>query len=332
MVNNLNPPQVKQPWASPTDDIIDALDVNLGEGLTGEEVKRRQEKFGKNRLQTEEEKSVLEIVTNQFKNIIIVLLAVAAVLSLIFRDVIDSLAIVVVILINALIGFFTELQAIHSMEALRELTQVTANVRRGGSVTEINAKEIVPRDILVLNGGDVITADARLIETSRLRINESALTGGSLPVDKQTEPLIEETPLAERSNMGFKGTSVARGSGEAVVVTTGMETELGNISSLVQSAEEEATPLQHRLDELGRKLIFVTLAMTAVVAVSGWIAGRDLRLMIETAIVLAVASIPEGPPIVATITLARGMQRMAKANPINTEAVIMTPKTAIEVQ
>ena len=337
MVNNSNLSQVKQPWASPTDDVIDALIVNPEEGLTKEEIKRRQEKFGKNQLKKEGGESVLEIAADQFKSIIILLLAVAAVLSLIFGDVIDSLAIVVVILINALIGFFTELQAVRSMEALRELTQVTANVRRGGIVTEINAKEIVPGDILVLNGGDVITADARLIETSKLRINESALTGESLPVDKKKDPLPEDTILAERTNMAFKGTSVVRGSGEAVVITTGMKTELGNISSLVQSAQEESTPLQNRLDELGQKLIIVTLALAAFVAVSGRIAGRDLRLMIETAIALAVASIPEGLPIVATITLARGMQRMANQNALinklasvetlGATSVIITDKT-----
>ncbi len=329
--------QTKKPWSSSTDAIKEALDVNPEQGLTQAEVAQRQEEFGKNQLQTEEEKTLLEIAADQFKSIIIILLVVAAVLSLIFGEVVDSLAIVVVILINALIGFFTELQAVRSMEALRELTQVTANVRRDGSVTEINAKEIVPGDVLVLNGGDVITADSRLVKSSKLRINESALTGESLPVDKQTEPLPEETSLAERNNMVFKGTSVARGSGEAVVITTGMETELGNISSLVQSAEEEATPLQNRLDELGRKLIFVTLGLAAVVALAGWIAGRDLRLMIETAIALAVASIPEGLPIVATITLARGMQRMAKQNALinklssvetlGATSVIITDKT-----
>jgi Ca2+-transporting ATPase len=151
-----------------------------------------------------------------------------------------------------------------------------------------------------------------LIEASKLRVNEASLTGESLPVDKNTEEISGDTPLAERMNMIFKGTAVARGSGEAVVVQTGMETELGNISSLVQEAEEEVTPIEKRLDGLGRKLIYVTLGLAVFVAISGWVSGRDLRLMFETAIALAVASIPEGLPIVATIALARGMQRMAE--------------------
>jgi Ca2+-transporting ATPase len=147
-----------------------------------------------------------------------------------------------------------------------------------------------------------------------MRVNEASLTGESLAVDKNTEPIPEDTPLAERSNMVYKGTSVARGTGEGVVVSIGMDTELGNITSLVQKAEEEVTPLEERLDALGRKLIWVTLGLSAVIALSGWASGRDLRLMIETAIALAVASIPEGLPIVATVALARGMHRMAKKN------------------
>jgi len=302
------------PWTSTKEEVVKIMDVDPEKGLSGEEIKNRQDLFGKNRLQTEEEKSILQIALDQFKSLIVLLLGVSAVISLIFGDYIEALAIGAVILINAAIGFFTEFQAVRSMEALRELTQVKSKVRRDGEVIEVNARDIVPGDILVLNGGDVITADARIIKESKLRINEAALTGESLPVAKNIDPLSEETPLAERKNMAYKGTAVARGSAEAIVVTTGMETELGNISSLVQKAEEEATPLQKRLDKLGKNLIWVTLGLAAIVTTAGWISGRDLRLMIETAIALAVASIPEGLPIVATIALARGMQRMAHQN------------------
>jgi len=314
MANNSSKEQTKKPWTVSKDSIIESFEVDPDQGLTDDEVKQRLQEYGKNQLQTEEERSALEIAVDQFKSLIILLLAVSALLSFLFGDIVEGFAIVAVILINAAIGFFTELRAIRSMEALKELTQVTAKVRREGSKREINAQEIVPGDILILSGGDVVTADARLIEKSKLRVNESALTGESLPVNKQLESLSEDTPLADRTNMVFKGTAVARGSGEAVVVQTGMETELGNISSLVQEAEEEVTPLQKRLDALGRNLIWVTLGLAALVALSGWVSGRDLRLMIETAIALAVASIPEGLPIVATIALARGMQRMAKKN------------------
>ncbi len=314
MTENAEKFQIERPWTSSIEDVIEIMDVNKENGLTDDEVNSRREIFGENRLQEHEERSVLEIALEQFKSVIVLLLAVSAVLSFIFGDYVEALAIAAVIVINAAIGFFTELQAVRSMEALRELTQVKSKVRRDGEVIEINAREIVPGDVLVLNGGDVITADARIISESKLKINEAALTGESLPVEKQTEPLSEDTPLAERKNMAYKGTAVARGSAEVVVVTTGMETELGNISSLVEEAEEEVTPLQKRLDDLGKNLIWVTLGLAVIVALAGWISGRDLRLMIETAIALAVASIPEGLPIVATIALARGMQRMAKQN------------------
>lgn len=337
MDNNPTKDQMTKPWTVSKEEIIDSFEVDPDQGLNEEDVKKQREKFGKNKLQTEKERSALEIAADQFKSLIILLLAVSALLSFLFGDIVEGFAIVAVILINAAIGFFTELRAVRSMEALKELTKVTAKVRREGSKQEINAQEIVPGDILVLSGGDVVTADARLIEKSKLRVNESALTGESLPVEKVLESLPEDTPLADRSNMVFKGTAVARGSGEAVVVQTGMETELGNISSLVQKAEEEVTPLQKRLDALGRNLIWVTLGLAALVAISGWLSGRDLRLMIETSIALAVASIPEGLPIVATIALARGMQRMAKKNALinklssvetlGATSVIITDKT-----
>jgi len=314
MTENVEKFQVDSPWTSSIDEVIDGMKVNPEKGLTEDEVKNRRDIFGENRLQEHEQRSILEIAFDQFKSLIILLLAVSAAISFLFGDFVEGLAIVAVIMINAAIGFFTELQAVRSMEALRELTQVKSKVRRNGEVIEINAREIVPGDVLILKGGDVITADARIINESKLKINEAALTGESLPVEKQLEPLSEDTPLAERKNMAYKGTAVARGSAEGIVVTTGMKTELGNISSLVEEAEEEVTPLQKRLDDLGENLIWVTLGLAVIVALAGWISGRDLRLMIETAIALAVASIPEGLPIVATIALARGMQRMAKQN------------------
>ncbi len=305
---------IAKPWMKSKINVLDQLAVDPEKGLTDGEVEQRQQVFGKNKLKTEKETSVFEIIINQFKSLIVLLLVVAAILSFAFGDLVEGLAIITVILINAAIGFFIELKAVRSMEALRALTQVMAKVRRNGTVHEINAEEIVPGDILILSGGDIITADIRLLEASKLKVNESALTGESLPVDKEVGELPEDTPLADRKNMAFKGTAVARGSGEGVVVETGMSTELGNISSLVQEAEEEATPLEERLDALGRKLIWVTLGLAVIVAVSGYLSGRDLRLMVETAIALAVAAIPEGLPIVATIALARGMQRMAKRN------------------
>jgi P-type Ca2+ transporter type 2C len=328
---------IESPWALEKEVILEKMAVDAEKGLDQAAVLAQRKKCGKNLLQAEPEKSILDIVVDQFKSLIVLLLVVSAVLSFVFGDLVEGLAIVAVILINAAIGFFTELRAVRSMEALKEMTRVTAKVRRDGKVHRINAKEIVLGDILILSGGDVITADIRLIEASKLQVNEAALTGESLPVDKSTSALSEEIPLAERANMAFKGTAVTRGAGEGVVIRIGMATELGHISALVQKAEEEATPLEKRLDSFGRKLIWVTLGLAALVAVAGIINGREIRLMLETAIALAVASIPEGLPIVATVALARGMHRMAKRNALinklssvetlGATSVIITDKT-----
>jgi Ca2+-transporting ATPase len=303
-----------KPWNKSLDEIVKGANIDLENGLQKNDVDTLKNKFGKNRLKTEEEKSIFEIIIDQFNSLIILLLAVSAIISFIFGDIVEGFAIVAVIFINAAIGFFTELRAVRSMEALKALTKVTTKVLRDGRLQEINAEEIVPKDILIFDGGDVITADARLIETSNLMANESALTGESLPVPKNVDPLPGDTPLADRSNMVYKGTSISRGSGRALVIATGMDTELGNISSLVQEAEDEATPLQERLDSLGEKLIYISLGLALIVAITGWLSGNELSLMIKTAIALAIASIPEGLPIVATIALARGMRKMAERN------------------
>jgi Ca2+-transporting ATPase len=303
-----------KPWIRPWRDVLEAFNVSTSQGLDASEVKSRRSRFGANRLRSIKSKSVWQILAEQFKSLIVLLLVIAAVLSFAFGEWVEGIAITAVIIINAAIGFVTELRAVRSMEALQQLGSVSAKVRREGQVREIPAEKLVPGDVVLLEGGDVVTADLRLVEASKLQANESALTGESVPVSKQLEALTEEIPLAERANMVFKGTAVTRGSGEGVVVATGMETELGRISSLVEEAEEEVTPLEKRLEQLGRRLLWVTLGIGALVAISGIVAGKDVLLMIETSIALAVASIPEGLPIVATVALARGMWRMARRN------------------
>lgn len=305
---------MSRPWADSSQKILKQLGVSDKEGLNASEVKKRKAKYGLNRLRETKKKRAWVIWVNQFKSLIIGLLFVAAILSFSFHEIIGGIAISGVIIINALIGFFTELKAVRSMEALKKLGGVTARVRRDGEIQEIRAEGIVPGDIVIVEGGDVVTADVRLFEASKLQADESLLTGESMPVSKGTETVKKEAPLAERRNMLFKGTAVTRGSGEGVVVQTGMETELGQISSLVEEAGEETTHLERQLNTLGHKLIWITLVIALVVAFSGVTAGKDTFLMIETAIALAIAAIPEGLPIVATIALARGMWRMAKRN------------------
>lgn len=303
-----------KPWTQSRQEILQALGVSEDQGLDATTVKNRQQRYGPNRLRQAERRSAWDILIEQFKSLVVLLLVAAAGVSFAFGEWIDGIAIFVVVIINAAIGFVTELRAVRSMEALQEMGSVEAEVLREGKEHTVPAEELVPGDVVVLREGDVVTADLRLTDASKLQANESALTGESVPVGKKLEPLPEEIPLAERSNMVFKGTAVTRGSGHGVVVATGMETELGQISSLVEEAEEESTPLEKRLDQLGRKLIWVTLAIAALVAIIGIVRGREIFLMIETSIALAVAAIPEGLPIVATIALARGMRRMAQRN------------------
>ncbi len=306
--------ELRKSWMHSWEEVVQHLEVQPKTGLSSEEAEKRLAQYGPNLLQEMRKTSAWSILISQFKSLIVLLLAVAAAISLALGDWMECIAIIAVIFINALIGFITEWRAVRSMEALQKMGQVVTRVRRNGKVQEVPALSVVPGDIIELEGGDVITADMRLISSSKLETNESALTGESLPVAKKTDPRPEETPLAERTNILYKGTAVTRGSGEAVVVFTGMNTELGSISALVQEAEDEITPLEIRLNQLGNRLIWATLIIAVIVAISGILSGKEIFLMIETAIALAVAAIPEGLPVVATITLARGMWRMAKKN------------------
>jgi len=303
-----------EPWARDVEEILQQSRTKREAGLKKRQVRALLKKYGPNRLRKAEKKSVLQILINQVKSLIVILLAIAAALSLVFQEWMDGLAITGVIAINTAIGFFMELKAVRSMEALHRMERVTAKVRRAGHVKEIPARLLVPGDIVLLEGGDIVSADMRLIIAGKLQADESVLTGESLPVTKQTDPIDESASLADRTNMLYKGTSITRGSGEAVVAATGMETELGKITDLVQKAEDEGTPLEKRLDLLGRNLLWVTLVLIVVIAVTGILRGKEAITMIETAIALAVAAIPEGLPIVATLALARGMIRMARRN------------------
>ncbi|MGC2239464.1 MAG: HAD-IC family P-type ATPase, partial [Acidimicrobiia bacterium] len=325
------------PWAMEPEDVAGRLGVTPSTGLSEDQVRQRREEYGTNRLRQHPRRGVLEILIDQLRSAIVVLLAVAGLLAVLFGEIVEAAAVGVVLLINTAIGFATERRAVRSMEALRDLGTVRTTVRRDGEIERIDAEDLVPGDWMLLEGGDVVTADARLVSASNLQVDESTLTGESLPVEKQTAAVAEDALLADRWSMVFKGTAISRGTGEAVVVGTGVETELGTIAELVAEAEESSTPLQIRLENLGRRLLWVTLGVAVVVGAIGWSAGRSPRLIVETAIALAVAAIPEGLPIVATIALARGMARMAKRNALvekleavetlGSVGVILTDKT-----
>lgn len=325
------------PWRRPAADVADDLGVDPDVGLSADEVERRREEHGENRLREGEQRSWTDVAGDQFKSTIVLLLLVAAGVSLAFGQIPEAIAIGAALVVDAIVGFVTELRALRSMDALRALEETTATVRRDGDTDEVPASAIVPGDVVLLREGDVVSADLRLVGTSDLEIDEAALTGESVPVPKETDELGDDVPLAERSNTAFKGTAVTRGTGVGVTVATAMQTEIGHISAMVEEAEQEVTPLERRLDHLGRRLIVLTLGMAALVAVAGLVSGRDPYTIIETAIVLGVAAVPEGLPIVASLALARGVQRMARRNALvkrlsavetlGSAGVIMTDKT-----
>ncbi|MFT5857279.1 MAG: Ca2+-transporting ATPase, partial [Verrucomicrobiales bacterium] len=266
------------PWSLEVDEVLPCLSLAGSEGLDDSQVSGQRERFGANELTHTKPRSAMLILLAQFHSLIVLLLAAAAGLSFFFHDWLEGGAIIAVIVVNALIGFFTEFGALRSMEALRKLTQVSVTVRRAGALRRIPAGELVPGDIVVVEGGDVIAADMRIFRASRLQSNESSLTGESAPVGKGCETIADDTVLAERANMLYNGTAITRGSGEGVVTATGMASELGQISSLVENAADEITPLEKRLNELGHKLVWVTLAIAALTAIAGIRAGKDVYL------------------------------------------------------
>lgn len=294
------------------EEVISRLKVDVEKGLSSIEADRRLKEYGKNRLEQTRPKRTWRIFLEQFLDPVIYVLSGATLLAFLFNEILEGFAVLVVILITAFIGFFMEWQAIRSVEALQKMVQTYANVLRDSKEKQMNLQLLVPGDILLLNAGDVVPADARVIEVHSLAVKEAVLTGESNQVEKRNEDLDSETPLAERSNMVYKGTIVSRGSARAVVTTTGNNTIIGEISSLTREASKERTPLEKKLSKLSRKLIYFTLILTAIIALTGYLEGKSLLLMIETALALAVAAIPEGLPIVATIALAKGMLKLSQ--------------------
>lgn len=304
--------QLKPTLSSELNRLAEKLNTNPEQGLTEQEAKHRLAETGPNELHKRRPYRPWLIFLNQFRNSIVFLLLAAATISFFFGDFIEMVAILLVILINAIIGFILEIQAHRSMEALRSMDQHTTRVIRDGEMVMKVIREIVPGDILYAEAGDLIAADARIVRSTHLEVNESLLTGESVPVSKSERDLPEAKTVADQENMLFRGTSVTRGNATAMVIHTGMTTEIGKISEMVFEADKEEVPLNRKLERLSRKLIWLTLAIIVLFVLVGLWTGKDLYTMIETGIALAVAAIPEGLPIVATIALARGMLRMAR--------------------
>ncbi len=286
-------------------------------GLTQEEAKKRLEENGPNALVEKQRKTVLQMFLAQLKDTMIYILFAAAAISVFLNEVTDAVIILIVVLINAVIGVVQESKAEAALEALKNLSSPTAMVRRSGKVMEIPASDLVIGDIVILEAGRIIPADLRLLNSVNLKIEESALTGESVPVDKDANFIsTEEIGIGDRINMAYSSTSVAYGRGEGVVVYTGMDTEIGKIASMLNESEEELTPLQKRLNDLGKLLGIVAIIIVVAMFGIALIQGRDMIEMLITAIALAVAAIPEGLTAVVTIVLALGVQRMVKVNTI----------------
>ena len=294
---------------------VEALRSDIARGLGGGDAAERLARDGRNVLGETKQRSALAILVHQFRSLIVGLLFAAGGVALMLGDVIEAAAILVVIVLNALIGFVTEWKAANALDSLRKQAVSVARVLRDGAEHQISAEELVRGDIVLLNAGDRVAADGRVVEDVRLQIDEAALTGESVPVAKSAESVGEpEAQLGDRTNMAHLGTAVTDGRGKMIVTATGANTEMGKIGSLVEGVEAQSTPLEEKLTQLSRVLLVLVLVLCAVIVLLGWLRGNELLFMIEVGISLAIAAVPEGLLAVTTMTLAVGMQRMALLN------------------
>lgn len=311
-----------------TEDILKSLGCDQRRGLSKGEAAQRLQRYGANTLAAGKPPSLLRRILSQLKDPMILVLLAAAGLSWWVsggEDFLDSAIILLIVVVNAVLSITQEDHAQKALDALRDMAAPTALVRRDGALCRVEARELVPGDLVYIEGGDMIPADGRLLSASGLRIDESAMTGESVPVDKAPGgPLGEDTPLAERSNMALSGTLAVAGRGSMVVTATGMDTEMGRIAGMLGSKENRATPLQQKMGEISKTLSFVCLCVCAFMFGVGLLQGKDLLGMFLTAVSLAVAAIPEGLPAIVTIVLALGVQRLAK------EGAIVTKLPAVE--
>jgi len=302
-----------------TEAVIKELEVNTTTGLSENEVLKRREKYGVNELATKNPKTLLKIFLSQLNSLMIYILISAALISGFIGEISDAVIIGIVILVNAFVGVIQESKAEKALDALKKLSTPNALVIRDGASQEIPSKDVVPGDVVVIDTGRYIPCDLRLIETANLQIEESALTGESVPVAKQADYVIEaaDTPLGDQKNMAFMSTLATYGRGIGIAVATGMDTQIGKIATMLEDAEDDQTPLQIKIEELGKILSFVAVGICVLMFIVGSLQGRDLYEMFLIALSLAVAAIPEGLPAIVTIVLALGVQRL-----INEHAIV----------
>ena len=304
----------KHHWHTLSDaETAQRLQSDLRFGLSRSEAAKRLARFGPNALQEKRARSPWRMLLDQFTDFMIIVLVVAAAISGIVGELGDTIAIVVIVILNAVIGFVQEYRAERAMAALKRMAEASAHVLRDNHAESVNASQLVPGDVVLLEAGNVVPADLRMLEAARLKIDESALTGESVAVEKQTVAISRiDVPLGDRLNLAYKGTTVVHGRGRGLVVATGMSSELGHIAALLSEDSETRTPLQQRLASFGRRLAIAALAICVLVFLIGVMRGEPLLLMFMTAISLAVAAIPEALPAVVTISLALGARKMVK--------------------
>ncbi len=302
------------PWHTmQIDEVLGNLDTNADTGLGLTEAEGRLRKYGHNQLEEKEGVSPIMLFLSQFNDFIVWVLIAAAIVSGFMGEWVDALAIIAIVIINAIIGFIQEYRAEKSLAALQKMSAPFSKVLRNGEMHSIPSRDIVPGDIALLEAGDYVPADGRLCSSFSLRTQEASLTGESTPVGKSTEPLLNSSlPIGDRENMMFMGTSVTSGKGMCVIVATGMHTELGKIAGLIQEAGKEETPLQRKLEVFGKKLVYLCLGIVTIVFLLELWRKDPLLEAFLTSVSLAVAAIPEGLPAIVTIALALGVQRMVK--------------------
>ena len=300
-----------------TEGAASALDVDPEVGLSDLQITERLEKWGPNALPVTPQRSPWMVLLAQFKGIMVLILIGAALLAASVGSVKDACVIFVVVVINAVVGFYQEYRAERSLDALKSMLPVSATVRRNGASVKINAEAVVPGDILLLEAGDSVSADGRLMVAAGLEIDESALTGESLPAAKQsTLPVAVDAPIGDRSNMGYLNTLLTRGRAELLVTATGAQTEMGRLSHELAATREVPTPLQGQLDQLAKLLGVIALVLVALLSLMQFLSGAGFTHIMLSAIALAVAAMPEGLPVVVTVTLALGMHKMARQHAI----------------
>jgi len=306
--------------SSSLENLVKCLKVRPEKGLSNLEAQNRQNFYGKNVLVSKNKRSLFLLFLSQFSDFMVLVLLGAALISGFLGEVSDTIIIMTILLLNALLGFIQEYRADRAMEALKAMTITQARVLRAGNWIHMDSQELVPGDIIDMEAGNIIPADVRLLESQELKVNEAALTGESEPVSKQRRDLptapAENIPLGDQFHCAFKGTFAVHGRGMGMVVATGMNTEMGKIAALLENSGETQTPLQKRLAQLGRQIAVVIMGACFILMGAGILRGENPFTMFLTALSLAVAAIPESLPAVITLSLARGARRMAQKNAV----------------